>query len=55
MLLLLISLESLNEYQTLIGFSVAVSLNHLKYALADNFAAVLTARTSKVQIEERPF
>ena len=43
---------SLNEYQTLIEFSVAVSLNHLKYALADNFAAALTEGTSKLKISK---
>ena len=34
------------------GFSVPMSLNDLKYALADNFAAALALRTSKVQIEK---
>ena len=36
-----ISLVSLIWPHFLIEFSVAVSLNDLKYALADNFAAVL--------------
>ena len=46
---------SLNEQLHLIRFRLPVALNQLKCVLVDNFAAALTARTSKVQIEERPF
>ena len=45
-LFLILLIESLFQKR----FSISVSLNDLKYALADNFAAVLTEETSKSNI-----